>query len=291
MLSKSCQEKIYKEIKEDILRKLSVGLDVSISKLEGILGGEIRKECILLPWCGEGLEGRCMCLRLNNGLHTQCRKMRCNESEYCESCLRSIEGNGGVAIYGTVKERMKVGILDYIDSKGRKTIPYANIMKKLNISREEAELEASKLGWTIPECHFVESKGKRGRPKKETGVCDTESETSSIGEKKKRGRPKKRKEVKNESAGEDIIAGLLEQNVSEELKEEEVVVVEEEVVDEEVVDEEVDDEETEVVKFSFEGKEFLKSEENILYDIESHDAVGIWNEKEKKIDEIPDDED
>jgi hypothetical protein len=27
-----------------------------------------------------------------------------------------------------------------------------------------------------------------------------------------------------------------------------------------------------------------------LYDMESHDAVGVWNEEKKKIEELPDDE-
>ena len=36
---------------------------------------------------------------------------------------------------------------------------------------------------------------------------------------------------------------------------------------------------------------YLKSEVNVLYDIESHDAIGLWNEKENKIDELEDEED
>ena len=52
----------------------------------------------------------------------------------------------------------------------------------------------------------------------------------------------------------------------------------------------LEEEELEVTKFIVNGKTYLKSEEDILYDIESHDAVGIWNEEEKEIKEIPDDD-
>ena len=51
-----------------------------------------------------------------------------------------------------------------------------------------------------------------------------------------------------------------------------------------------DDDETQVVKFQIDGKEYLKSQDNVLYDIESHDAIGCWNETMQKIDEIPEEE-
>jgi len=59
---------------------------------------------------------------------------------------------------------------------------------------------------------------------------------------------------------------------------------------EEEIDEEDDDDETQVVKFQIDGKEYLKSQDNVLYDIESHDAIGCWNETMQKIDEIPEEE-
>jgi hypothetical protein len=31
---------------------------------------------------------------------------------------------------------------------------------------------------------------------------------------------------------------------------------------------------------------YLKSEDNMLYDFESHDAVGVWNEKSNSIDDL-----
>jgi hypothetical protein len=310
-ISSRLSREIYKEVCGGVVKRLSVSLGVSKEELwrhleegeecewEECEGEECEgKECekkdsvnkkvesgCVLPWCGVILEDCCKALRLNNGLHTQCNRMRGSE-DYCGSCLKLMEKNGGSLPYGSVDDRLKCDILDYVDPKGKATIPFANVMKKLNISKEEALKEAEKLGWTIPECHFEEKKGKRGRPSKakDTSADDTESECSE-GEKKKRGRPKKTKEVVSNNAGEDLIASLLEQEntQAEEDKEEELV---EDVVEEE----EEEEEETKVIKFEIEGKTYLKSEDNVLYDMESHDAIGLWNEETKKIEEIRDDD-
>ena len=314
-LSKSLQKSLYKEVCSDVVGRLSVGLGVSKEELFTILGGEERvgKDGVgsgvgsgvvsgvgsgvvsgvgssVLPWCGVVIEECCKGLKLNNGLHTQCNRSR-GSNDYCGSCVKLMEKNGGSLPYGSVDDRLKCGILDYVDPKGKGTVPFANVMKKLNISKEEALKEAEKLGWTIPECHFEEKKGKRGRPKKDTSADDTASECSE-GEKKKRGRPKKNKEIVNNNAGEDLIASLLEQENTEEKKagasSEELNA--EELIEEEVEDEDEDEDETKVIKFEIEGKTYLKSEDNVLYDMESHDAIGIWNEESNKIEEIPDED-
>ena len=299
-LSKSLQKSLYKEVCSDVVGRLSVGLGVSKEELFTILGGEERvgKDGVgsgvgsgvvsgvgssVLPWCGVVIEECCKGLKLNNGLHTQCNRSR-GSNDYCGSCVKLMEKNGGSLPYGSVDDRLKCGILDYVDPKGKGTVPFANVMKKLNISKEEALKEAEKLGWTIPECHFEEKKGKRGRPKKDTSADDTASECSE-GEKKKRGRPKKNKEIVNNNAGEDLIASLLEQENTEEKK---AGASSEELIEEEVEDE--DEDETKVIKFEIEGKTYLKSEDNVLYDMESHDAIGIWNEESNKIEEIPDED-
>jgi len=314
-LSSRLSSEIYKEVLCDVVCRLSVGLGVSKEELyrmcecveiggndvggkdvggNDVGGKDVGKKMELnsvIPWCGVVIEECCRGLKLNNGLHTQCNRMR-GESDYCVSCVKLMEKNGGSLPYGSVDDRLKCDILDYVDPKGKATIPFANVMKKLNISKEEAIKEAEKLGWTIPECHFEEKKGKRGRPKKDTSAEDTASECSDEG-KKKRGRPKKNKEVVSNNAGEDLIASLLEQeNGESENKEEELVEpnvgLDEELVEELVEEEE--EEETKVIKFEIEGKIYLKSEDNVLYDMESHDAVGVWNEEKKKIEELSDDE-
>ena len=45
-----------------------------------------------------------------------------------------------------------------------------------------------------------------------------------------------------------------------------------------------------VTRFEFEGKKYLKSSENILYDAETKEEMGIWCEESKSIKELPEDD-
>ena len=267
---------------ESMMLKLGYGvglLEGRSGEVEGGRSGEVeggRSSVIgvILPWCGEVIEGNCVCLKLNSGLHTQCRKRRDGIGEYCKSCSVSVRKNGGVVVYGTVSDRLSCGIEEYKDNRGKKAVSYMSIMRKLNISRLDAEREAGKLGWVIPECHFEEI--KRGRPKKAVKVDEKVEECS---EKKKRGRPRKEKEVVSNRVGEDLIASLLTEQVN---TKEEVVIIKD--VEEE--EEEEEEEETKVIKVELCGKMYLRTEGNMLYDCDSHDAVGMWNEEKKSIDEL-----
>ena len=277
------------------LVKKGVGLEVEVEK-EVVKKKEVKKDelkanCVL-PWCGSVILGKCSALKLNSGLYTQCMK-NC-DSAYCGPCEKLVDKNGGGAPYGTVEDRLNCDILEYKDPKGKQVTPYANVMKKLNIDKEEALKEAEKMGWSIPECQFELKSSKRGRPKKDTSAEDTESEAGSeSGEKKKRGRPKKEKEIVTANVGEDLIASLIQESQEEKVEETSPVSEPVNVVnDEELKPADIDeDDETNVVKFEIDGKTYLKSDDNVLFDMNSHDCVGLWNEESKSIDEIPDDED
>ena len=59
----------------------------------------------------------------------------------------------------------------------------------------------------------------------------------------------------------------------------------------EAVEEEVETSTTVNAKvFEFQGKKYLKTSEGILYDQETEESVGVWNEETKSIDEFADDE-
>jgi hypothetical protein len=257
-----------------------------IEKILSELRRELRKEIelemklekeIKLPWSGVK-EECCMNLNYEGGLYVQCRGMK-SVNGYCESCKSEGE-------YGTTEERMKVDINDYIDPSGRKVVHYSKIMKKMNINKEDVLRRAEELGEKVAECHFLEVKSKRGRPRKE--------KQEEPKEKKKRGRPRKEKNVSSNNSGEDLIASLLENSNKNETKIEEKT---ETSADEKTeletnlnnnIDEE--EEETNVIRFEINGKVYLKSEENILFDYESHDAIGMWNEENKEIEDIPDED-
>ena len=163
-----------------------------------------------LPFCGQAVENWCLGLRLNHGLHSQCTMERIAGGDYCKTCQKQCDKNAsGKPTYGCVADRMACPILEYRDPKAHKqTLPFANVMSKLNITREAAEAEALKFGLTIPEEHFVERASRRGRPKKDASASDTDSE-SGDSKPKKRGRPKKEKKVIAASVGDDLIASLV----------------------------------------------------------------------------------
>ena len=163
-----------------------------------------------LPFCGEAVEDWCLGLRLNHGLHSQCTMERLAGGDYCKTCQKQCDKNAsGKPTYGCVADRTACPILEYRDPKAHKqTLPFANVMSKLNITREAAEAEALKFGLSIPEEHFVERASRRGRPNKDASASDTDSE-SGDSQPKKRGRPKKEKKVIAASVGDDLIASLV----------------------------------------------------------------------------------
>ena len=225
---------------------------------------EVLKE-VKLPWCGV-VESRCVRIKKNGGLYTQCDGKK-EYGEECKVCSKKEKK------YGDVKDRMSVGIMEYMDSEGNGPVQYIKVMKRNGWSKERVLLEGKMLGVSVPLCHFVEEVGKRGRPRKSCVEKVVE-------EKKKRGRPRKEKKSSN-IAGEELIASLLKERDEEVVNEE---VINEEVINEEVINEEEgDEEETVVVKYEIGGVTYLKTVENVLYDMECHELVGVWNEKTKKI--------
>jgi hypothetical protein len=280
----------------EILRSLSgelVSEEKSIANIGGDNSNIIKKSSniessIVIPWCGVVNRENCHGLRLNHNLFTQCNKKRESESMYCKGCV------GSGCIYGTVEDRLKVDEKSY-NINGKSVVPYANVMKKLGIKREEAEEEAMRLGLKISSWQFEEKKSRRGRPPKSVSVNDTDSETSSVSEKKPRGRPKKEKKIVSAPENEDLIQSLIDEK-----KEESEVVCNEVVsntesypVDTTIVnemEEEEDEDETPVIEFEIEGKKYLKSKDEVLYDYESHEAVGKWNATTRTIEEYDEEE-
>ena len=153
---------------EEMIRAMNI-MDMSLSESESKSKSKVLKACkqkILkskfpLPFCGELKEGWCHALRQNHGLYTQCETDVKGET-YCKKCGPSPE-------YGTIEDRLKVGLMEFRDPKGKAPTHFTKVMKKLKISREEVEEEAGKLNIIINDIHFEEEKvdkKEKGRPKK-----------------------------------------------------------------------------------------------------------------------------
>ncbi len=145
------KEKKVKVVKEKVVKEKAVKEKVVVVKSK-----------FPMPFNGSLKEGCCSALRQNQGLYTQC-DTAVNESDFCKKC-------GPSPMYGTIQQRLEVGIMEYRDPKGKAPTPFVKIMKKLKISREEVESEAGKLNIIINDIHFVQeeivSKKEKGRPKK-----------------------------------------------------------------------------------------------------------------------------
>lgn len=217
----------------------------------------------------------CIGLKYNGGLYTQCGgsvEESVEESVICRKCMSSMKKRGEL-MYGSVNERLKCGVMEYKDGTGRSPVHYSKVMKKNGWSREDVEKEGLRLGVKVLECHLEERVVKRGRPRKEKVEV----------EKKSRGRPRKEKEVVSNEVGERVIASLLcgsSLSLSSSSLEGSLKSIKETCIEDE------EEEEIEVVKFELLGKVYLRSEENILFDIESHDGIGVWNELEERIEEL-----
>lgn len=170
---------------------------------------------IPIPFCGIVNEHWCHGVRLNHGLHTQCTQPPgSGPHQLCKTCAGQAAKNGTEQpTYGRIEDRVQhvnsgAEYNTWRDPSGKLVTPYSKIMTKLGITRSDAEAEAMKFGWTIPEQHFVVTERSAGRPKKSTAASDTESENGDTGP-KRRGRPRKERVVESGSAGDDLIAQLL----------------------------------------------------------------------------------
>jgi hypothetical protein len=228
-----------------------------------------------------------------------------SEGKYCVGCIGRKESGKWK---GDVSDRMKCKIGEY-SVGGKKEISYMKWLSKKGVSREMAEREASSRGISIPLVHFEGGMLKEKEPVVESVVEPiVESVVESVVEpvvesivesvvepvvesvvepvvesivesvvepvKKKRGRPRKEKSVSSNNEGEDLIASLLNERKDQDKKAPSDNVENEESLEEE---------ETLVIKIEIDGKTYLKSEDNTVFDFMSHDELGRWNEKENKI--------
>jgi hypothetical protein len=165
----------------------------------------VLKAAFPLPYNGELKNECCYALRQNNGLYTQCQSSVKGDTKFCKQCkIMADKGVDGVPEYGTIEQRMEVGIFEYVDPKGRKPVAYSKVMKKYKITKEQAEEEAVKFNININEGHFEvqESDSKRGRPSSGNKAPKEAKGT--------KGRPKKAKKViQIEGDNDDLFAALV----------------------------------------------------------------------------------
>ena len=183
---------------DEAIEKLGSNFNKSVEKKEKKEKKSEKKEktekskVIPLPWMGVVNELYCNNIKFNHGLYTQCPGIKL-ENGFCKTC-KEVSSE-----YFTVEERLSQGA-EYKDSKNRKPVQYGKLLKKMEISVEEAQEEAGKNNIELNEeiLKIVEAE----KPKKEV-------KTPKEG---KKGRPKNVKaEVtsNNENAMEDLFDKLV----------------------------------------------------------------------------------
>jgi hypothetical protein len=189
---------IYKFDYEEALSRVNLTASVEEEGKERLKGNErLKKEKkskkekeILLPFNGKCDDSKCIALKKNEGLYTQCENNVEIKGDYCGECMP--EG----AKYGTISDRMKVGLYEYVDPLGEKPISYLKFLKKNKVTVEEAVSAAILKEIEINEEHIREKK----KEKKLEKVSEV---------KKAKGRPKKsEKVIELQSPEEDLFAAL-----------------------------------------------------------------------------------
>ena len=281
---KKAIEKVVKEkvVKEKVVKEKVVKEKVVKEKVvkEKVVKDKALSD-VLMPYNGVEDVTKCSALCQNGALYTQCQGVKFQQCEggassYCKRCVtRMLKLGSEVPEYGTIQERMKVGIYEYVDVKGKKPIHYTHVMNRYKYDKDYVVSEALKLGMVLDKSHFEEQLDvvKRGRPSKH------------VKEDKTKGRPKKSAKVV-ELGGADLFetlmaeAALKASTASEALK----ASTASEALDEPL-------KELKVKKFVFEGKAYLRSKSTgVVYDFDSFTAspmdqkvVGMYVEASKSI--------
>jgi hypothetical protein len=115
----------------------------------------VQKFC--LPFLAKAVdENGCNGIAFNDGLFTQCKKVRIENETFCKMCLGESKVSwNGEPKNGTVQRRSNSPYYSYEDSRGRMPPSYQDYMKKRGITQEDVLAEAEKQGLTIPLEHFA----------------------------------------------------------------------------------------------------------------------------------------
>lgn len=287
------QEKKEKKKAEKLAEKKAAkkALKESQSKSESKMT-QYEKPEFVLPWTGQVVDTWCKGLRPNKDLLSQCNQKPKTDG-LCGTCFKQMQANGKTKC-GTVEDRLAAdaaGIIYTNPETGKAPAKYGVVIKKLNITREQAEAEAAKFGMTIPDEQFEVPRTKKGRPpstkpatkgedmlnemiaKAVAAVSSTEESESE---------PENASLVQNDKVAtpvEESPPPLVDPNeiYNAETDTESPVVQAGSTTN---YDAETEDEEEEikVERFEHNGIKYLRDmEHNILYDEKTQETIGVWD--------------
>jgi hypothetical protein len=163
-------QKYIKKNKNNILtdERMDMNSDMDVV-VKNVPSTDIKQtQNILMPFTGKVNEESCQAIRRNYDLFSQCSNKKSKGKEYCKTCQKNAEKNKtDKPPTGDIKDRLQVGLMDYMDPKtGKKVISYVQYLKRQKIPKEDALNEAKRLGIDIPDILMTEPNRKRGRVSK-----------------------------------------------------------------------------------------------------------------------------
>ncbi len=314
-MMKTALEQSYLEFGRVLVEKLSSKYGFDVTEAEEYLSMKVEvkesekrvpkcekakrmKPSIPLPFCNKIMEGCCMGIRPNHGLYTQCHQIPMKGKEYCKTCNKHAETNESKKPNnGNINDR--VNKTDWRSPYGKTPCNYGNVMKKLKITREKADEEASKMEWIIPESEYEEKKKKAGRPK-----SPATSDTDDDKPKKKRGRPAKKEKrnlVTKSNVGDSVIAGIMSQlNLNDDPTSEDESQSDDELCSQPdmmdaIITEPIEDNDSpDCTEFIFNGTKYYKDKKtNELYEYGNPDdaeLIGVFNDEKQCIEQVDEEE-
>uniref|UniRef100_A0A6C0HHA7 Uncharacterized protein n=1 Tax=viral metagenome TaxID=1070528 RepID=A0A6C0HHA7_9ZZZZ len=243
---------------------------------------------IPFPFTGTIKAEWCEAMKQNYGLYSQCTSPKSKDGILCKTC-KIQEVKKGQPTYGYIKSRMQGDRNNYTDAKGKKVANYSMVLKKMGIPQADALAEAATFNIVLPVDVFNVPVKTRGRPKKVVDINNDSVNKKAAA----RGRPKKEKKVVSANTADDLIASLVAQaqllkpgatqaQKTQKTQNPDTITEEAEPENENI--------NIDVKKFEFKQKVYLRSEDDILYDIKTQEPVGMWNEEDQCIDEIETDD-
>lgn len=129
---------------------------------------ETNQENIILPYYGKIFDDKCKGIIFNHGLYTQCNENL--KIGFCKNCEKQK--------YGSIYDRKKYEIGNFVTKNGKKEINYGKFIKKMNYNIDDVKRCFIKYDIDFMN-YFTEEKTKsRGRPRKEIiqSVCKNSEE-------------------------------------------------------------------------------------------------------------------
>ena len=98
-------EDMFKDYARNIIKSISVKHKINYDELlrENDLWTDKK---VVLPFCGGILHTKCLAVRVNHGLYTQCCNNK-DEGDFCKTCNKSKSAEG-VPKYGVISDRKDV---------------------------------------------------------------------------------------------------------------------------------------------------------------------------------------